>query len=97
VGGRTIPWLLAQISRTQSWELFTLAVLVTALGIAVASAEIFGVSMALGAFLAGLVVGRSEFSVRAASQALPMRDAFAVLFFVSVGCSSIPRAWSRHR
>ena len=85
VGGRTIPWLLAQISRTQSRELFTLAVLVTALGIAVAAAEIFGVSMALGAFLAGLVVGRSEFSVRAASDALPMRDAFAVLFFVSVG------------
>ena len=85
VGGRTIPWLLAHISRTQSRELFTLAVLVTALGIAVASAEVFGVSMALGAFLAGLVVGRSEFSVRAASDALPMRDAFAVLFFVSVG------------
>ncbi len=85
VGGRTIPWLLAQIARTQSRELFTLAVLVTALGIAVAAAEIFGVSMALGAFLAGLVVGRSEFSVRAASDAVPMRDAFAVLFFVSVG------------
>src|SRR5207247_1233620 len=65
--------------------LFTLAVLATALGIAVASAEGFGVSMALGAFLAGLVVGRSAFSVRAASDALPMRDAFAVLFFVSVG------------
>jgi monovalent cation:H+ antiporter-2, CPA2 family len=85
IGGRTIPWLLTQVSRTQSRELFTLAVLATALGIAVSSAEIFGVSMALGAFLAGLVVGRSEFSVRAASDALPMRDAFAVLFFVSVG------------
>ena len=85
VGGRTIPWLLTHVSRTQSRELFTLAVLVTALGIAVSSAEVFGVSMALGAFLAGLVVGRSEFSVRAASDALPMRDAFAVLFFVSVG------------
>ena len=85
VGGRTIPWLLAQVSRTQSRELFTLAVLATALGIAVSSAEVFGVSMALGAFLAGLVVGRSEFSFRAASDALPMRDAFAVLFFVSVG------------
>jgi CPA2 family monovalent cation:H+ antiporter-2 len=92
VGGRTIPWLLAQISRTQSRELFTLAVLVTALGIAVASAEIFGVSMALGAFLAGLVVGRSEFSVRAASEALPMRDAFAVLFFVSVGMLFNPQS-----
>ena len=85
VGGRTIPWLLAMVARTRSRELFTLAVLVTALGIAVAAAEIFGVSMALGAFLAGLVVGRSEFSVRAATDALPMRDAFAVLFFVSVG------------
>jgi len=85
VGGRIIPWLLTAISRTQSRELFTLAVLATALGIAVASAEVFGVSMALGAFLAGLVVGRSDFSVRAASDALPMRDAFAVLFFVSVG------------
>jgi CPA2 family monovalent cation:H+ antiporter-2 len=85
VGGRTIPWMLTHVSKTQSRELFTLAVLATALGIAVASAEIFGVSMALGAFLAGLVVGRSDFSVRAATDALPMRDAFAVLFFVSVG------------
>jgi K+:H+ antiporter len=92
VGGRTIPWLLAQVSRTGSRELFTLAVLATALGIAVASAEIFGVSMALGAFLAGLVVGRSDFSVRAASDALPMRDAFAVLFFVSVGMLLDPEA-----
>jgi monovalent cation:H+ antiporter-2, CPA2 family len=85
VGGRVIPWVLTQIARTQSRELFTLGVLAIALGIAVASAEVFGVSMALGAFLAGLVVGRSEFSVRAAADALPMRDAFAVLFFVSVG------------
>jgi len=91
VGGRTIPWLLTRVSRTQSRELFTLAVLVTALGIAVAAAEVFGVSMALGAFLAGLVVGRSEFSVRAAADALPMRDAFAVLFFVSVGMLLDPR------
>ena len=85
VGGRTIPWLLTKVARTQSRELFTLAVLALALGIAVSAAEVFGVSMALGAFLAGLVVGRSEFSVRAAADALPMRDAFAVLFFVSVG------------
>jgi CPA2 family monovalent cation:H+ antiporter-2 len=92
VGRRTIPWFLAHVSRTGSRELFTLAVLATALGIAVASAEIFGVSMALGAFLAGLVVGRSEFSVRAASDALPMRDAFAVLFFVSVGMLLDPAA-----
>jgi monovalent cation:H+ antiporter-2, CPA2 family len=85
VGGRVIPWLLTRIARTGSRELFTLAVLALALGIAVASAKIFGVSMALGAFLAGMVVGRSAFSVRAATEALPMRDAFAVLFFVSVG------------
>jgi CPA2 family monovalent cation:H+ antiporter-2 len=86
VGGRrVVPWLLTRIAATRSRELFTLAVLALALGISVASAQLFGVSMALGAFLAGLVVGRSEFSVRAASEALPMRDAFAVLFFVSVG------------
>jgi CPA2 family monovalent cation:H+ antiporter-2 len=86
VGGRrVVPWLLTKIATTRSRELFTLSVLARALGISVASAQIFGVSMALGAFLAGLVVGRSEFSVRAASEALPMRDAFAVLFFVSVG------------
>jgi CPA2 family monovalent cation:H+ antiporter-2 len=86
VGGRrVVPWLLTRIAETRSRELFTLTVLALALGISVASAQLFGVSMALGAFLAGLVVGRSEFSVRAASEALPMRDAFAVLFFVSVG------------
>lgn len=85
VGGRLIPWLLDRVARTRSRELFTLTVLVLALGIAVGSAILFEVSMALGAFLAGMVVGRSEFSHRAASEALPMRDAFAVLFFVSVG------------
>ncbi|MDB5389275.1 MAG: ybaL 1 [Planctomycetaceae bacterium] len=85
VGGRIIPWILEKIAATRSRELFTLTVLVSALGIAVGSAKLFGVSMALGAFLAGMVVGRSEFSLRAASEALPMRDAFAVLFFVSVG------------
>ncbi len=85
VGGRVIPWLLNHVAATRSRELFTLCVLVLALGIAVGSAVLFGVSMALGAFLAGIVVGRSDFSVRAASDALPMRDAFAVLFFVSVG------------
>src|SRR5439155_17333267 len=85
VGGRVIPWLLARVEATRSRELFTLAVLVLALGIAVGAARLFGVSMALGAFLAGMVVGRSDFGSRAASEALPMRDAFAVLFFVSVG------------
>lgn len=85
VGGWLIPKLLTGIAKTGSRELFTLAVLAVALGIAVGSAKLFGVSMALGAFLAGMIVGRSEFSVRAATEALPMRDAFAVLFFVSVG------------
>jgi|RhiMethySRZTD1v2_1073278.scaffolds.fasta_scaffold57191_3 monovalent cation:H+ antiporter-2, CPA2 family len=85
VGSRLIPWLLERVAATHSRELFTLTVLVVALGIAVGSATLFGVSMALGAFLAGMVVGRSDFSLRAASEALPMRDAFAVLFFVAVG------------
>jgi CPA2 family monovalent cation:H+ antiporter-2 len=91
IGGRAIPWLLNRIAATRSRELFTLAILVLALGIAVGSAQMFGASMALGAFLAGMVVGRSEFSLRAASDALPMRDAFAVLFFVSVGMLFNPR------
>lgn len=85
VGEKLIPWLFKHVSATRSRELFTLTVLVVALSIAVGSAELFGVSMALGAFLAGMVVGRSEFSLRAATEVLPMRDAFAVLFFVSVG------------
>jgi monovalent cation:H+ antiporter-2, CPA2 family len=84
-GGRVVPWLLDRVAATRSRELFTLTVLVLALGVAVGSALFFGVSVALGAFLAGMAVGRSEFSLRAASEALPMRDAFAVLFFVSVG------------
>jgi len=85
VGSRLIPWILARVATTRSRELFTLTILVVALGIAVGSAKFFGVSMALGALLAGLVVGRSDFAFRAAPEALPMRDAFAVLFFVSVG------------
>jgi CPA2 family monovalent cation:H+ antiporter-2 len=91
VGERLIPWLLGRVAATRSRELFTLTVLVVVLGIAVGSAMLFGVSMALGAFLAGMVVGRSEFSLRAATEALPMRDAFAVLFFVSVGMLFNPR------
>lgn len=91
IGGRVIPWILNHIAATRSRELFTLAVLAIALGIALGAAKLFGVSMALGAFLAGMVVGRSDFSVRAASDALPMRDAFAVLFFVSVGMLFDPR------
>ena len=85
VGGRVIPWILTQVARTRSRELFTLAVLAMALVVATASAALFGASMALGAFLAGMVVGQSKVSEQAAADALPMRDAFAVLFFVSVG------------
>lgn len=85
LGKWAIPWALERIATTRSRELFTLAVLVLAVGIAVGAAKLFGVSIALGAFLAGLAVGRSEFAARAANDALPMRDAFAVLFFVSVG------------
>jgi CPA2 family monovalent cation:H+ antiporter-2 len=85
LGGFLIPKIIAYVARTGSRELFTLTILVLALGIAVGSAKLFGASMALGAFLAGMVVGQSEFSNRAATEALPFRDAFAVLFFVSVG------------
>ena len=95
-GKRLIPALLAYVAKTRSRELFTLSVLVLALGIAVCSAEVFGASMALGAFLAGLVVGQSRFSFRAASEALPMRDAFAVLFFVSVGMLFDPAKLLQH-
>jgi CPA2 family monovalent cation:H+ antiporter-2 len=85
VGARIIPWLLGQVARTGSRELFTLAVLAIALGIAFGSAELFGVSFALGAFFAGVIVSESDLSHRAAEDALPLQDAFAVLFFVSVG------------
>jgi CPA2 family monovalent cation:H+ antiporter-2 len=84
-GARLIPWLLLQVARQGSRELFTLSVLAIALGIAYAASTIFGVSFALGAFLAGLVVSESDMSHQAAADALPLRDAFAVLFFVSVG------------
>ena len=82
---RVLPWVLEKIAATRSQELFNLSVLALALGIAVASTVVFDVSMALGAFLAGMVVARSDFGLRAATEVLPMRDAFAVLFFVSVG------------
>lgn len=85
VGRRVLPALLGHVAKTRSRELFTLLVLVIALGIAVVAAEGFGASMALGAFLAGVVVGQSRFNARAASEAMPMRDAFSVLFFVSIG------------
>jgi CPA2 family monovalent cation:H+ antiporter-2 len=85
VGRRLFPWLLAQVSRTGSRELFTLCVIAVAVGIAYGSAELFGVSFALGAFFAGMVMRESNLSYRAAEETLPLRDAFAVLFFVSVG------------
>ncbi len=84
-GRRVLPWLLRQISRTGSRELFTLSVVVAAIGIAYGAAQLFSVSFALGAFFAGTVMRESEFSHRAAEESLPLRDAFSVLFFVSVG------------
>jgi len=84
-GRRVLPWLLWQVARTGSRELFTLAVVATAIGIAYGAAELFSVSFALGAFFAGMVMRESEFSHRAAEESLPLRDAFSVLFFVSVG------------
>jgi CPA2 family monovalent cation:H+ antiporter-2 len=84
-GSRIVPWLLAQVATLRSRELFTLTVLVLSIAIAVGSAVVFGASVALGAFLAGMVVAQSPASHQAAADALPMRDAFAVLFFVSIG------------
>ncbi len=84
-GARFVPWLLLRVAKLRSRELFTLAVLVMAMAVATAGYLAFGASMALGAFLAGMVVGQSKVSHQAAADALPMRDAFAVLFFVSVG------------
>jgi len=84
-GARLFPWLLDQVARTGSRELFTLAVVALALGIAFGSAELFGVSFALGAFFAGMVINESDHSHRAAADLQPLQDAFAVLFFVAVG------------
>ncbi|RBQ36141.1 MULTISPECIES: YbaL family putative K(+) efflux transporter [Rahnella] len=85
VGRRVVPWILAKTASTGSRELFTLSVLALALGIAYGAVEFFDVSFALGAFFAGMVLNESELSQRAAHDTLPLRDAFAVLFFVSVG------------
>lgn len=95
-GRRLLPRLLAHMAKSQSRELFTLSVLVIALGIAVGAAKLFGASMALGAFLAGMVVGQSDFSARAAAEALPLRDAFAVLFFVAMGMLFDPMQMLEH-
>jgi len=91
VGKRFFPWVLWQVARTGSRELFTLCIIAAAVGIAYGSAELFGVSFALGAFFAGMVMRESELSHRAAEESLPLRDAFAVLFFVSVGMLFDPR------
>lgn len=98
LGKKVIPSLLEHIARTGNRELFILSVLVIALGISVCAAKFFGASMALGAFLAGMVVGQSDFSSRVTSEAIPISDVFAVLFFVSVGMlfdiSSLTQSWS---
>ncbi|WP_112664074.1 YbaL family putative K(+) efflux transporter [Microvirga flavescens] len=85
VGRKVIPWILHYVAHTGSRELFRLSVLAIALGVAYGAATLFGVSFALGAFFAGMILSESELSHRAASETLPLRDAFAVLFFISVG------------
>lgn len=91
VGRRLFPWILWQVAKTGSRELFTLCVIAAAVSIAYGSSHFFGVSFALGAFFAGMVLRESEFSHRAAEQTLPLQDAFAVLFFVSVGMLFDPK------
>ncbi|MEP6907288.1 MAG: YbaL family putative K(+) efflux transporter [Pseudoxanthomonas sp.] len=96
VGKRVIPWTLEKIAATGSRELFTLSVLAIALGVAFGSAKLFGVSFALGAFFAGMLLNESELSHKAANDSLPLRDAFAVLFFVSVGMLFDPTIIVQH-
>ena len=84
-GPRVMPWILRQVARTGSRELFTLSVLAVSIGIAFGSAKLFGISFALGAFFAGMVLNESSLSHKAAANSLPLQDAFAVLFFISVG------------
>ena len=96
VGRRVIPWTLEKIAATGSRELFTLSVLAIALGVAFGSATLFGVSFALGAFFAGMLLNESELSHKAANDSLPLRDAFAVLFFVSVGMLFDPAILIEH-
>lgn len=84
-GARLMPWLLTQIANTRSRELFILAVVTVAVGTAFGAAELFGVSLALGAFLAGMVIGESDISHQVGAEVLPFRDVFSVIFFVSVG------------
>ncbi|ADI37587.1 cation:proton antiporter [Waddlia chondrophila] len=91
-GGKFVEAILKVIARTRSHELFTLAILSTTFLIAVGSSQLFGVSVALGAFIAGTIVGRTDMSYQAAANALPMRDAFSVIFFLSVGMLFSPAA-----
>ncbi len=95
-GRRVIPWILEKIAGTGSRELFTLSVLAIALGVAFGAAALFGVSFALGAFFAGMMLNESELSHKAAHDSLPLRDAFAVLFFVSVGMLFDPMILVQH-
>ncbi|MDB5294682.1 MAG: ybaL 1 [Phycisphaerales bacterium] len=95
-GAKVIPWVMVRVARLRSRELFTLTVLVMAIAIAAGSYYAFGASMALGAFLAGMVVGQSPVSQQAAADALPLRDAFAVLFFASVGMQFDPKFVVQH-
>jgi CPA2 family monovalent cation:H+ antiporter-2 len=96
VGRKLFPWFLWRVAKTGSRELFTLAVIAAAVGIAYGSSELFGVSFALGAFFAGMVLRESALSHRAAEETLPLRDAFSVLFFVSVGMLFDPRVLVEH-
>jgi CPA2 family monovalent cation:H+ antiporter-2 len=96
VGRKLFPWFLWRVAKTGSRELFTLAVIAAAVGIAYGSSHLFGVSFALGAFFAGMVLRESELSHRAAQESLPLRDAFSVLFFVSVGMLFDPRVLVEH-
>jgi len=91
VGGRLVPWTLSKVAKTRSQELFTLTVLVIAFATAVLAAVVFQASFALGAFLGGMVVGKSKVSNQAGADILPLRDAFAVLFFLAVGMLFNPR------
>jgi len=91
-GAKALPWLLTRIAYTRSRELFILAVVALALGTALGAAELFGVSLALGAFLAGVVIGESDVGHQVGDEVLPFREIFAVLFFVSVGMLVDPRA-----
>jgi monovalent cation:H+ antiporter-2, CPA2 family len=96
VGRKLFPWFLWRVAKTGSRELFTLSVIAAAVGIAYGSSELFGVSFALGAFFAGMVLRESALSHRAAEETLPLRDAFSVLFFVSVGMLFDPRVLVEH-